>query len=150
MRIISIVGREGTIAMCDNATFKGEIIRDFSSKTAISLLHGVAKSIEKLNKEGVDYATIVVPNLIMGLAYKSTREEWVCTRKKKNGQPLTPEFAYYAQVIHNMLEKNPNIRILCGKFTSESECIKCYKASWECLNKATKITTRLVSGSTNF
>lgn len=150
MRIISLVGRDGTIAICDNATFKGEIIKDFSSKTSISLLNGVIKSIEKLNKEGVDHATIVVPNLIMGLAYKSTREDWINTRKKKNGQPLPADFLYYVQTINSMLYKNPNIRLLCGKFTRESACIKCYKASWDCLNKADKMTARLVSGSTNF
>lgn len=155
MKIISIVGRDGTIAICHSDTKAGNISKH--NTTTIGLMDSIRETLGAIKVSGdKQEIRILVPDAVAGLGFPHVVHHWVATGCSKKGTKLTQEFISNAVIIEKLLNEMPNVKIYAGTKMRAVSYKYNYRGAWECLNKVTgkkrtnNITARIVSGSTNF
>lgn len=155
MKIISIVGRDGTIAVCHSDTKKADISKH--NNTVTGLLDSIKKSLEAIKASGDEQEIrILVPDVVGGVGFPHVVNHWRATGCSMKGTKLSKEYIISAVEIQKLLTELPNTKIYFGSRLRRVSYQYNYRSAWECLNKITgkkktnNITARIVSGSTNF
>lgn len=153
MRVITLVGRDGVVAVCDSKTKQGNITRRNNIGTSICLLKELEKEMVKLRYEK-EPITILVPNLISVTAWDNALANCINTGKSSKGNKLTKDYIRHLANIAALKAECSHVKILSAKYVTNPFMCGQTRAAWKCLDKAAqkdqKITAQIVSGSTNF
>lgn len=156
MRIITLVGRQGTIVCSDSQT-NTYITRQEDLGSSIGELKLLKEVLSKLilddsnkNKD----IRIILSNKLRGLCNASTVNHWLITKTSKRGVKLTTEYLGLVSDIVSLSYEFKHIKFVSGSNIYYGELSSCSKRTWNVLeslcprvNVNASIESKIVEGA---